>query len=93
MAGWKRKRGIPKGFRLKAQGCEERASLGTHRRTVNNPNGVVPLCVALYSQLYRSLFAEQRSQFAVQTHPLHYVIRLQATTPSELMSTRGQYPG
>src|SRR6185369_8575691 len=32
---------IPKGFRPKAQGCEERATLGNRRRDEFNPNGVV----------------------------------------------------
>jgi hypothetical protein len=39
-----RKRRIPKGFRLKAQGCEARATLGEHRADAGNPNGVVPVC-------------------------------------------------
>jgi hypothetical protein len=33
---------IPKGFRLKAQGCEERATLGQTAKIPVNPEGVVP---------------------------------------------------
>ena len=32
---------IPKGFRLRAQGCEERAALGVPEKDAFNPNGVV----------------------------------------------------
>jgi len=32
---------IPKGFRLPAQGCEERTALGQPSGTIINPNGVV----------------------------------------------------
>ena len=39
--GGDRKQGIPKGFCLKAQGCEERATLGKAVREIGNPNGVV----------------------------------------------------
>src|SRR5258708_394915 len=31
---------IPKGFRPKAQGCEQRATLGTRREGMSYPNGV-----------------------------------------------------
>ena len=34
---------IPKGFRPKAQGCEERATLGKTRLEISNPNGVAAL--------------------------------------------------
>jgi hypothetical protein len=37
---------IPKGFRLKAQGCEERATLGNDSEGIDNPNGVVATYVA-----------------------------------------------
>src|SRR5258707_7577601 len=37
---------IPKGFRLKAQGCEGRATPGKHCRDIDNNNGVVPVFVA-----------------------------------------------
>jgi hypothetical protein len=35
-------RRIPKGFRNKAQGCEERATLGNQIQDGFNPNGVAP---------------------------------------------------
>src|SRR5690349_21346451 len=37
---------IPKGLRPKAQGCEERATLGNRRDVILNPNGVVALLSA-----------------------------------------------
>src|SRR6266700_5130601 len=38
---------IPKGFRNKAQGCEERATLGKGGRCFTTPTGLWPGCVAV----------------------------------------------
>ena len=39
---------IPTGFRPKAQGCEQRATLGNRRHDIHNPNGVVAISYASF---------------------------------------------
>jgi hypothetical protein len=42
---------IPKGLRLKAQGCEERATLGHRRQRDLNPDGVAESAIGLITIL------------------------------------------
>src|SRR6266567_495397 len=53
---------IPKGFRHKAQGCEERATLGKDGRCFTTPTGLWPGCAAV---------AVGRNPFRVVIDPTH----------------------
>src|SRR5437867_1619889 len=59
---------IPRGFRLKAQGCEARATLGIRRRETTNPEGVAPLVPKISFLPFRLMFAQQSAQLVLETH-------------------------
>src|SRR5262245_44991882 len=77
---------IPKGFRLKAQGCEERATLGDRRNEIINPNGVAAAVVnggrnpvgvvttfwssTQGSSLCSQPWALRRNPFGIESQPL-----------------------
>ena len=50
-------RGIPKGFWPKAQGCEERATLGNRRAHLTTPKGLWPKVARVRIRIGRNRFA------------------------------------
>src|SRR6266478_1866454 len=64
---------IPKGLRIKAQGCEELATLGMRCLEINNPNGVEAAAASRSASMNRRnpVGVEDPKPSKVQLHRLH----------------------
>src|SRR5437667_6246862 len=57
---------IPKGLRNKAQGCEERATLGNRRKQQATPTGLYLFCRSKVAQIFNLLYRSASSLRVVE---------------------------